>query len=81
MTTLPYMRQLPLDYARSRIVTPAAVIAAPIPLEETFIPPIPILGTPLPPPTGGGIPEAPTDGGTYARLNATWTSDLDGGAY
>ena len=30
---------------------------------------------------GGGIADAPSDGNTYSRLNATWTSTVDGGAY
>ena len=80
MAILPYMRQLPQDYARNMIVAPT-VETVPVEVEQPWIPPIPQLGTPLPPITGGGIPEAPTDGGTYARENAAWTSDLDGGSW
>ena len=80
MAVLPYMRQLPQDYAKSMIVVPT-VVTAPVEVEQPWLPPIPQLGTPLPPPTGGGIPEAPTDGGTYARENTAWVDTWDGGAF
>jgi hypothetical protein len=31
--------------------------------------------------SGGGIADAPSDGKTYSRLNAAWTSIIDGGSY
>jgi len=79
MAILPYMRQLPQDYAKSKIPVPTVVVAAPQPPEQQLLPDVPILGTELPPVTGGGVEEAPTDGNTYARENAAWTDVWDGG--
>ena len=78
---LPYMRQLPRDfYLKNFPVTPT-VVTAPAEPEAPYEFPSPEMGIPLPPPSGGGIPEAPTDGGHYARRNADWTSNWDGGSY